>query len=173
MLPALELDGRVITESDVILEELEKAFGPLRHSMSDPAVVPLRRLERALFSAWCQWLCYPARTKAQEENNRKHFERVVEVVEARLSALPGPFFLEDFSVADVVFVPYVERMNASLYYYKGYSLRGEHNPKIQAWFTALEQRSTYLGTQSDFHTHAHDLPPQMVRICHIHRHLLT
>ncbi|MEB3234962.1 MAG: glutathione S-transferase, partial [Cyanobacteriota bacterium] len=25
----------------------------------------------------------------------------------------------------------------------------------------LEQRPTYLGTQSDFHTHAHDLPPQM------------
>ena len=25
----------------------------------------------------------------------------------------------------------------------------------------METRSTYLGTQSDFHTHAHDLPPQM------------
>ena len=26
---------------------------------------------------------------------------------------------------------------------------------------ALEHRSSYLGTQSDMHTHAHDLPPQM------------
>jgi glutathione S-transferase len=51
-------------------------------------------------------------------------------------------------------------MNASLAYYKGYGLRREH-PAIDGWFTALEQRSTYLGTQSDFHTHAHDLPPQM------------
>ena len=25
----------------------------------------------------------------------------------------------------------------------------------------MESRSTYRGTQSDFHTHAHDLPPQM------------
>lgn len=25
----------------------------------------------------------------------------------------------------------------------------------------METRSTYLGTQSDYHTHAHDLPPQM------------
>jgi len=32
---------------------------------------------------------------------------------------------------------------------------------IDRWFSALEQRSTYLGTQSDIHTHAHDLPPQM------------
>jgi glutathione S-transferase len=29
------------------------------------------------------------------------------------------------------------------------------------WFDAMETRSTYRVTQSDFHTHAHDLPPQM------------
>jgi glutathione S-transferase len=60
----------------------------------------------------------------------------------------------------VIFVPYLERMNASLAYYKGYGLRSQH-PAIDRWFAALEQRSTYLGTQSDIHTHAHDLPPQM------------
>jgi glutathione S-transferase len=60
----------------------------------------------------------------------------------------------------VIFTPYVERMNASLYYYKGYSLR-EENPRLRAWFEAMENRLTYRGTQSDFHTHAHDLPPQM------------
>jgi glutathione S-transferase len=63
-------------------------------------------------------------------------------------------------VADLVCVPYVERMSASLAYYKGFVLRQEH-PAIDRWFAGLEQRSTYLGTQSDFHTHAHDLPPQM------------
>jgi glutathione S-transferase len=51
-------------------------------------------------------------------------------------------------------------MSASLAYYKGFLLRQEH-PAIDRWFRALEQRPTYLGTQSDFHTHAHDLPPQM------------
>ena len=61
---------------------------------------------------------------------------------------------------DLIFVPYVERMNASLAYYKGYRLRAEH-PAIDRWFRALEQLETYRGTQSDFHTHAHDLPPQM------------
>jgi glutathione S-transferase len=79
---------------------------------------------------------------------------------AALEASPGPFFLPEFSTADLVFIPYVERMNASLAYYKGYLLR-EHHPAIDRWFQALEQRATYLGTQSDFHTHAHDLPPQM------------
>ena len=81
-------------------------------------------------------------------------------VEEALSQTPGAYFLEEFSTADVVFTPYVERMNASLYYYKGYSMR-EENPRFKAWFDAMETRSTYRGTQSDFHTHVHDLPPQM------------
>jgi glutathione S-transferase len=34
-------------------------------------------------------------------------------------------------------------------------------PNICQWFAALEARSTYMGTQSDMHTHCHDLPPQM------------
>merc|ERR1719191_258599 len=100
--------------------------------MTDPAVVPLRRLERLLFRAWCGWLCQPN------------------------------WFPEEFSTADAIFTPYIERMSASLFYYKGYTLRcPQTNPNVAAWFDAMETRETYRGTQSDFHTHAHDLPPQM------------
>ena len=160
MLPAIELDGRLITESDDILLALERAFGPLGQGMEDPQVLPLRRLERLLFGVWCRWLCSPAMSSWQEQRTRQQFIEVVNKVEAALSLTPGPYFLEAFSTADVIFTPYVERMNASLYYYKGYSLR-EDNPRFAAWFDAMESRSTYRGTQSDFHTHAHDLPPQM------------
>jgi glutathione S-transferase len=160
MLPALELDGRMITESDDILLALEAAFGPLVWSMKDPAVVPLRQLERLLFRAWCLWLCQPVRSQAADQRAGEQFVGVVQRVEQALASTPGPFFLPEFSTADVVFVPYVERMNASLYYYKGYSLRTE-NPRLSDWFDGLESRSTYRGTQSDFHTHVHDLPPQM------------
>jgi glutathione S-transferase len=160
MLPALELDGRLITESDDILLALERAFGPLGQGMEDPQVMPLRRLERLLFRAWCGWLCYPTTSPRQDQQNRSQFTQVVEKVESALASTPGPYFLEEFGTADVIFTPYVERMNASLYYYKGYSLR-EVNPGFAAWFDAMESRSTYRGTQSDFHTHAHDLPPQM------------
>jgi glutathione S-transferase len=34
-------------------------------------------------------------------------------------------------------------------------------PNVARWFDALESRPTYRGTQSDYHTHCHDLPPQM------------
>ncbi|WP_373481413.1 glutathione S-transferase family protein [Geminocystis sp.] len=160
MLPAIELDGRIITESDDILLALENAFGVLGLGMQHPQVMALRKLERLLFRGWCSWLCYPTMFKMQEENNRKQFLEVVKQVEAALSVTDSPYFLEVFSIVDVIFTPYVERMSASLYYYKGYSLR-EENPYFSRWFDAMETRTTYRGTQSDFHTHAHDLPPQM------------
>lgn len=159
-LPALELDGRIITESDDILQSLETAFGPLTHSMKDAKVIPLRQLERLLFRAWCGWLCYPTWSQKQELQNREQFVKVVAMVEKALADTPSPYFLEEFSIVDVIFTPYVERMNASLYYYKGYSLR-EENERFGQWFDAMETRPTYRGTQSDFHTHVHDLPPQM------------
>jgi glutathione S-transferase len=160
MLPAIELDGRIITESDDILIALATAFGNLEYGMTDPLVIPLRQLERLLFRAWCNWLCRPANSAREEQYNREQFVSVVAMVETALGSTPGAYFLDRFSTADVIFTPYVERMNASLYYYKGYSLR-EDNPRFAAWFDAMESRETYRGTQSDFHTHVHDLPPQM------------
>lgn len=160
MLPALELDGRLITESDDILTALERAFGPLTQSIDAPNVIPLRRLERLLFRAWCSWLCYPTRSPREDHYNREQFIEVMNQVETALASTPGSYFLDEFGIVDVVFTPYLERMNASLYYYKGYSMR-EENPRFSDWCDAMETRPTYRGTQSDFHTHAHDLPPQM------------
>ncbi len=160
MLPAIALDDRIITESDDILIALEQVFGALGAGMEDPAVLPLRWLERLLFRAWCAWLCRRASSSREEQRHREQFIGVVAKVEEALSQTPSPYFLSEFGTADVIFTPYVERMNASLYYYKGYSLR-EDNPGLAAWFEAMESRPTYRGTQSDFHTHVHDLPPQM------------
>jgi len=160
MLPALELDGRLITESDEILAALEAAFGPLERSLEDPEVRALRQLERRLFRAWCQWLCYSGEAGPASEPAERHFDKIADLVDGALATHPGPWFLERFSSVDLIFTPYLERMGASLSYYKGYGLRHRH-PAIDRWFSALEQRPTYLGTQSDFHTHAHDLPPQM------------
>lgn len=159
MLPAIALDGRMITESDDILMALERVFGPLGAGILDSTVLPLRQLERLLFRAWCSWLCYRSVSSQQEQRSREQFIEVVGKVEYALARTPGPYFLEEFGTADVIFTPYVERMNASLYYYKGYSLRD--NPHFSAWFDAMESRPAYRGTQSDFHTHVHDLPPQM------------
>jgi len=160
MLPAIELDSRIITESDDILIALEQVYEPLGLSMKHPTVLPLRQLERRLFREWCMWLCNPSSSAQQEQERRSRFTNMAAKVEAALAATPSPYFLDEFGTVDVIFTPYLERMNASLYYYKGYSLR-EENPRLADWFAAMESRPTYLGTQSDFHTHVHDLPPQM------------
>ncbi|MBL6801307.1 MAG: glutathione S-transferase [Synechococcus sp. BS307-5m-G37] len=166
MLPALELDGWLITESDRILEALERAFGPVGAGMNDRRVRRLRELERLLFRAWCVWLCTPGLREEQERRARDQFQRVASQMEEAIAVGGGPWLDPDNpsgatpGTADLVFIPYVERMNASLAYFKGFALREAHGG-IDRWLTALEQLETYRGTQSDVHTHAHDLPPQM------------
>ena len=70
------------------------------------------------------------------------------------------------SLVDCFFAPFLERMAASLPYYKGLPLRrNEAWPHIEAWFVAMESRPSYRHIQSDFYTHVHDLPPQVLRAC--------
>merc|ERR1712086_412383 len=40
MLPAIEMDGQIVTESDVILHTLESQYGPLYHGMDSDPVFP-------------------------------------------------------------------------------------------------------------------------------------
>ncbi len=168
LLPALEFDEGIITESDEILLFLEKHFGPLGRPLQDPMSLELRFLERKLFRAWCIWLCSPSLIKKQESYRKEQFKKIAKEFEKRLKNKEGPFLdiLPDNSgnslpgSSDVIFIPFIERMNASLAYYKGFNLREEH-PAINKWLTSLEKFDVYRGTQGDFHTHSHDLPPQM------------
>lgn len=115
MLPALQLDNRVITESDVILASLEEAFGPLGAPLA--AITSQRKLERTLFRAWCEWLCYRSSSASEERMGEQGFSEAVTVFEKELGSKPGPWILggDSPSTADLVFVPYVERMAASLW----------------------------------------------------------
>ncbi len=168
MLPAIEIDQRLITESDQIILALEKAFGYLGKPLEHPDCIHLRNLERKLFRAWCIWLCSPVRGNNEETKRREQFHFIAKELEGHLhkdkSFLLDPTKHSSGIIfpgsADVIFIPYLERMNASLTYYKGVCIREDYL-LIDKWFRTLEQDSIYRGTQSDFHTHAHDLPPQM------------
>ena len=124
MLPALELNGRLITESDDILLALEQQFGPLGMAMTAPEALALRRLERLLFQAWCIWLCSPRLSPRQQVLAREQFQDIARRFERDLNREEGPWLRgPEPQTVDLIFVPYVERMNASLAYYKGYRLR--------------------------------------------------
>jgi glutathione S-transferase len=175
--PAIEIHGKpgqkfpwmssggqdqIISESDEIIAVLEKTFKPLpTGSISD--IVTLRNLERKLFTAWCNWLCKPSSGSYNSNacsSEETDFRKLLSTVAAVLEATPGDYFLEDFSVADIIFAPFLERMLASLFYFKGFDMKKEE-PAIERWFKAMETRESYRGTQSDFTTHVNVLPPSM------------
>ncbi len=168
MLPALELDKRIITESDQILLELESNFGSLGLPLEDPHILSLRRLERKIFRCWCIWLCNPSFNQIQEQKRKSQFQSAAQELDNHLSKSKNNWIdpsitniKEDhLASVDIIFIPYLERMNASLAYYKGFNLREEF-PNINKWFNSLETLEIYRATQGDFHTHSHDLPPQM------------
>lgn len=165
LLPVLEIDGRTVTESSVIMQLLEDTFPDQKPLMPPPGseqrarADALMRLERRFFGSWLNWLC----SGYNQEASRADFERTMDFVAEALEAQGGPYFLgDDISLVDITFAPMLERANASLAYYKGFFMRGKGRwPALDRWFEAMESRPTYLGTRSDHYTHCHDLPPQL------------
>lgn len=85
----------------------------------------LMRLEREVFALWCRWLFRPL-DDAGEQRAREAFEAAMAAVDDALGRVGGggPFFLgENISLVDLIFVPFLERQNASLLYWKGFKLR--------------------------------------------------
>jgi len=78
-----------------------------------------------------------------------------------LDGSPGPYLLEQFSLADIHLAPFLERVRASLLYAKGLDVREKPRwAAVDRWFEAMESRPCYRGTQSDFFNLVHFLPPQ-------------
>lgn len=163
-IPVAEIDGRVFGQSNDILFQLEQAF-PKHKSLQPPGGTEKRaqellRLERTIFSAWLSWLTSSPRNKQQ-------FVETLQRVEDALKNSPGSFFMgDDISIVDIQFAPFLERMAASMLYFKGFEIRvsrGQSSayPNINAWFDAMERLDSYRLTKSDYYTHCWDLPPQL------------
>lgn len=170
-IPVAMLDGQVIRESNDIMMAIEEAFpaspeGPYKRMLPDATsepeqasrVRPLLALEREVFSAWFRWL-----GSSDDAGSRARLEALLARVDAELGATAGAFFLgEEVTLVDCMFAPFLERMAASLPYYKGVALRrNEAYPHLEAWFVGMEGRPAYRHIASDFYTHVHDLPPQV------------
>ena len=123
----------------------------------------LLQLERQIFGAWMYWL-----TSGDSGGRlRNDFVSVLNKVEAELAATKGGFFLNDkVSIVDMMFCPFLERIAASMLYFKGFQIRvapGEKTdfPALNRWFDAMETLESYQLTKSDYYTHCWDLPPQL------------
>ena len=167
-LPAIEYKGNIVTESDSIIAFLENEFGALGSFITSSNLRKTRELEREIFRSWCNWLCRESLNFIDKSFRKKRFEESISKFESILSTSKTGFIDPSVSnsnelepgIGDIIFIPYMERMNASLSYYKGFNIRANY-PYIDKWLTLFENTSSYRGTQGDFHTHSHDLPPQM------------
>jgi len=168
-IPVAIIDGRVYGQSNDILAALDNLF-PDHKSLKAPAGMEMQArellmLERSLAGAWLGWL----RAGGGSKMYRQNMEDILAEVEKSLKASGGPFFLgKDVSIVDVQFLSFLERMCASLLFFKGFVIRvpahgREPNPypAINKWFDALEQKPAYQVTKSDYYTHCWDLPPQL------------
>ena len=164
-LPAIEFKGQIVTESDDIVAFLENEFGALGSFITSSHLKKTKELERGIFRAWCNWLCRESFNFIDNRFRKKRFKESISKFDEILGASESGFIdpAESTSselvpgIGDIIFIPYMERMNASLTYYKGFNLRSNYR-YIDKWLTLFEGTSTYRGTQGDFHTHSHDYP---------------
>jgi glutathione S-transferase len=109
-IPVAIINGRVYGQSNDILQALEQ-LPQSKRSLSPPANLQsqaqqLYRLERQLFSGWMGWL-----TSGWGKDD---FIDTLKFVDSVLQDADGPFFLgKEFSLVDVQFAPFMERMAAS------------------------------------------------------------
>ena len=139
ILPALELDGTMYTESLDIMAMLDDASAPTR-------ATPGRAGARGGFGS------------------KRNFEATMRKVDDALGDQPGPWF-SDFSdgpsLVDLQYVSHVERIAASVPYWRGDVVRGSGAyPNLDRWFAAFEARPSYAASRSDWYTHVNDIPPQ-------------
>ena len=75
-------------------------------------------------------------SSASEGAQRSNFEALLRRVDGELAASGGPYFLgAELSLVDCMFAPFLERMAASLPYYKALTLRRNDGwPRIEQWF---------------------------------------
>jgi glutathione S-transferase len=122
----------------------------------------LLRLERQLFGAWCDFVF----RSSAVGRARAAFLASLARVESALgqSQAAGSAWLlggEAPSIVDLQYVSHVERMVASILYWKGLDLRNNADfPNLEAWLRAFEARPAYLASKSDYYTHCWDIPPQ-------------
>ena len=163
MLPVVEIDGKVWTESAVIMEQLETTF-PEHRPLLPPRGSATRELadtqmaqERELFGCWLRWL------RAEESDRaRDSFVASMDRTDAMLGAAGLFFGGAEISLVDCIFASSLERIAASILYYKGLQIKGAGRwPHVDSWFAEMERRDSYRACQSDWHTHVHDLPPQI------------
>ena len=169
-LPAIEMDGTIVTESMDIMRLLDETFVddgdalfPDRaNSKKAECIESLFKLEQRLQSDWFSLVFYPVEGAALAKA-RGDLLSTLGQVDAALGSTPGPWFFDGPmpSVVDILFISTMERVVASCLYWKGVTIRdtGEF-PYLDAWFMAFGERPSYRATRADIYSIIKAIPSQ-------------
>jgi len=159
-IPVVVIKGKIISESNDIINYIEKELTNeknilLPNDVPSEEVKKILKLERKLFNCWFSWL-----TSRQDSENE--MDEIFQQVDQELFKTGGPYFLgSNLSIVDIMYAPFLERMAASLPYFKGFECRSNRYPNLLKWYEAMDSRDSYIGIKSDYYTHVTDLPPQI------------
>jgi glutathione S-transferase len=163
-LPAVELDGKLQGESLEIMELLDGTFSNHGPRMIPPEckeqIDALLHLEKELQRDWFSLVFYPVEGDALTKTRKNLFDTLQKVDHA-LGSTPGPWFLggDAPSMVDLQYISHMERLLASVLYWKGLVIRGRFE-KVDQWLAAFDERPSYLATKSDSYTLCMAIPSQ-------------
>ena len=155
LVPAANIEGKLVYESKDILLELEEHFGE--------TLLPENPEENALARQWIddaetngfrdiayKFLRQPPEDAKELANLQAEFEAKLDEIEKTLGRYPKPYFLSTFSLVDIMYSPHLDRLAANLPLYRGYHIKGNPRfPLINIWFAALKKRPAYNRVKSD------------------------
>ena len=155
LVPAANIEGKLVYESKDILLELEEHFCE--------TLLPENPEENALARQWIEdaetngfrdiaykFLRQPPEDAKELANLQAEFEAKLDEIEKTLGRYPKPYFLSTFSLVDIMYSPHLDRLAANLPLYRGYHIKGNPRfPLINVWFAALKKRPAYNRVKSD------------------------
>lgn len=172
-IPVAEIDGEIYNQSNDIMYVLEQKFPEHKSLLAKKGddeesrrFQMLLRLERQIFSGWMYWLTGSPRSKDSFLQVLKEVEQQLQLSNQNNPTGKGFFLGDRITMVDLMFAPFLERMAASIIFFKGFQIRTSPTqttdyPYLNKWFDAMETLDSYQVTKSDYYTHCWDLPPQL------------
>ncbi len=159
LVPAVKIEGELFYESKTILLELESRFAkiPLLPENPQEKTVASEMIEACekgdLFQAGFKFISSLSEQNQELEELESDLELNLNEIEKALQKYPGDYFLRDFSLVDLMYIPILQRFSANLPVFRGYNLRGnEKYPLLNRWLQAMNNRRVYQIIKPDDNT---------------------
>ncbi|XP_024024733.1 glutathione S-transferase L3 isoform X3 [Morus notabilis] len=142
--PALEHNNQVVAESLDLIKYLDTHFEGPSLSPDDPAK---REYAEELLSHSDSF--NKSVFTSIKLGDLKEAVSAFDYIETALSKFEdGPFFLGQFSLVDIAYVPFIERFQPFLLEVMKYNIT-ESRPKLKAWIEEMGKIESYKQTRSD------------------------